>query len=176
MLLLLHLPAVDDGRAGRRVACAVVGGAPDEAAAAEQLLVELLPEGSAQQVQGERVDAGVGEGQDTSGDAEQEVRHGRVHLQGRLRSVTNGEDLGSCLNERDRLLQGSRCVSLPGSSGRSGTGRGRDSAASRRRKDQRTPGPSSPNVSWIPSVGWREHLLDFRKKTLILASIVAFIK
>lgn len=99
VLLLLDLLAVDGGQAGHRVACAadgrhacvVVGGAL-RGAAAEQLLVELLPEGSAQQVQGERVDAGVGEGQDTSDDAEQEVSQGRVHLQERLQSVTDGQE------------------------------------------------------------------------------------
>ena len=48
--------------------------------AAEELGVELLPETLAQQVEGKRVHAGVGEGQKAGADAGDEVEHGGVHL------------------------------------------------------------------------------------------------
>ncbi len=48
--------------------------------AATQLLVELLLEGLAQQVEGKWVEAGVCEGQDTSYDAAHKVNQGSVHL------------------------------------------------------------------------------------------------
>lgn len=54
----------------------------DRTTAATELLVELLLEGLAQQVEGKRVDAGVGEGQDTSDNAAHEVDQGGVHLVG----------------------------------------------------------------------------------------------
>lgn len=49
-------------------------------AAAQQLLPEVLAEAFAHQVQGERVHAGVGEGQDPSAHAGDEVGQRRVHL------------------------------------------------------------------------------------------------
>lgn len=48
--------------------------------AAEELGVELFPETLAQQVEGERVHTGVGEGQEAGADAGDEVEHGGVHL------------------------------------------------------------------------------------------------
>lgn len=54
----------------------------DRTAAATKLLVELLLEGLAQQVEGKRVDAGVGEGQDTSYNTAHKVNQGGVHLVG----------------------------------------------------------------------------------------------
>lgn len=52
----------------------------DQATAAAKLLVELLLEGFAQQVKGEWVEAGVGEGQDTSCNAANKVHQRSVHL------------------------------------------------------------------------------------------------
>lgn len=49
-------------------------------AAAQQLLPEVLAEAFAHQVQSERVHAGVGEGQDPSAHAGDEVGQRRVHL------------------------------------------------------------------------------------------------
>lgn len=48
--------------------------------AATKVLIELLLEGLAQQVKGKRVEAGVGERQDTSNNAADEVNQGSVHL------------------------------------------------------------------------------------------------
>lgn len=48
--------------------------------ATQELGVELLPEALAQQVEGKRVDTGVGEGQEAGTDAGDEVEHGGVHL------------------------------------------------------------------------------------------------
>ena len=45
-----------------------------------QLLVELLLETLAEQVEGEGVDTGVSEGQDTGSHSEDEVGHGGVHF------------------------------------------------------------------------------------------------
>lgn len=47
---------------------------------AAQLLVELLLEATTQQVEGERVDAGVGEGQEARTHTGDVVRQGGVHL------------------------------------------------------------------------------------------------
>lgn len=48
--------------------------------AAQELLVEMLTEAFAHQIQSERVHAGVGEGQDASTHAGDEVTQRRVHL------------------------------------------------------------------------------------------------
>ena len=48
--------------------------------ATEELGVELLPKALAQQVEGKRVHAGVGEGQKAGADAGDEVEHGGVHF------------------------------------------------------------------------------------------------
>lgn len=49
------------------------GAFEDHVTATAKLLVELLLEGLAQQVKGKRVEAGVGEGQDTSYDTAHKV-------------------------------------------------------------------------------------------------------
>lgn len=61
---------------------ALRGVSEDRTTAATKLLVELFLEGLAQQVEGKRVDAGVGEGQDTSCNTAHEVNQGGVHLVG----------------------------------------------------------------------------------------------
>lgn len=63
----------------------VIGGArqglfEERTTAAAEVLVELLLEGFAHQVQRKRVKAGVGEGQDTSDDTAHKMSHGSVHL------------------------------------------------------------------------------------------------
>lgn len=50
------------------------------APAAKQVVVELLSEGLAQQVEGKGVDAGVAERQNSGTNAADQVRHGGVHL------------------------------------------------------------------------------------------------
>lgn len=54
----------------------------DDATATAQVLVELLLEGLAQQIEGKGVQAGVGEGQDTSYNAADEMKQRGVHLAG----------------------------------------------------------------------------------------------
>lgn len=54
----------------------------DDATATAQVLVELLLEGLAQQIEGKGVQAGVGEGQDTSYNAADEMKQRGVHLVG----------------------------------------------------------------------------------------------
>lgn len=100
IVLLIDLSAIDDAQTGHGVVCAADGGharvvmrrAPwrafaVHAAAAAQLPRELLLEGLAQQVKGEGVEAGVGEGQDTGDDAAHKVNQGRVHLTGERRGM-----------------------------------------------------------------------------------------
>lgn len=61
--------------------CGALRGASEErATATTKLLVELLLEGLAQQVKGKGVEAGVGEGQDTSYNTAHKVNQGSVHL------------------------------------------------------------------------------------------------
>lgn len=50
--------------------------------ATTKLPVELLLESLAQQVKGKGVEAGVGEGQNTSNNAAHKVKQGSVHLSG----------------------------------------------------------------------------------------------
>lgn len=51
--------------------------------ATTKLPVELLLESLAQQVKGKGVEAGVGEGQNTSDNAAHKVKQGGVHLEGK---------------------------------------------------------------------------------------------
>lgn len=63
-------------------------------AAATEVLVEPLLEGFAHQVQCERIQAGIGEGQDSSDDAAHKMSHGSVHLsEGSVQEKLN-ENLG----------------------------------------------------------------------------------
>lgn len=70
---------LEGGHAGGTSASAVRPG-HQASPATEELGVELLPETLAQQVEGKRVDTGVGEGQEAGTDAGDEVEHGGVHL------------------------------------------------------------------------------------------------
>lgn len=65
---------------GHVCACTVLAAQLPGRAAAQQLVSEVLAEALAHQIQSERVDAGVGEGQDASTNAGDEVTQGRVHL------------------------------------------------------------------------------------------------
>jgi len=92
-VLLTHPSAVDHAAAPHRLMCAadrrhtrvvmsraLRGASEDHTTAAAQLLVELLLEGVAQEVQGKRVEAGVAEGQEASDDTAHKVNQGNVHL------------------------------------------------------------------------------------------------
>lgn len=74
--------------ADRGHVCVILGGALERnlgdgrTAAAAKLLVELLLEGLAQEPEGKRVDTGVGEHQDSSDNAADEVCQRSVHLHG----------------------------------------------------------------------------------------------
>ena len=94
-VLLKDRSAVDDAQTRHRVVCAADGGHAcvvvcralwgvfdEQTAAATQLLLELLLEGLAQQVEGKRVEAGVGESQDTSCYTAHKVNQRGVHLAG----------------------------------------------------------------------------------------------
>lgn len=70
---------LEGGHAGGTSASAVRPG-HQARPATEELGVELLPETLAQQVEGKRVDTGVGEGQEAGTDAGDEMEHGGVHL------------------------------------------------------------------------------------------------
>lgn len=59
---------------------AVLGAEAPGRRAAQQLFYEVLAEAFAHQVEGERVDAGVGEGKDAGAYAGDEVTQRRVHL------------------------------------------------------------------------------------------------
>lgn len=72
--------AVDRGHPTSIIAGARQGLFEDCMTAATEVLVELLLEGFAHQVQCKRVKAGVGEGQDTSDDTAHKMSHGSVHL------------------------------------------------------------------------------------------------
>ena len=70
-----------DGSHARVIMCrALWGVCEDQTTATTQLLVELLLEGVAQQVKGKGVDAGVGEGQNTSHNTAYKVSQWGVHL------------------------------------------------------------------------------------------------
>lgn len=60
--------------------CTVLAVQPSGRAAAQQLVPEVLADALAHQVQSKRVHAGVGEGQDASTHAGDEVTKGRIHL------------------------------------------------------------------------------------------------
>lgn len=62
--------------------------------ATEELGVELLPETLAQQVEGKRVHAGVGEGQEAGTDAGDKVEHGGVHFGVVVRAVQVDDMVG----------------------------------------------------------------------------------
>lgn len=73
------------GAADRGHVCVVMGGAlgrnfADGTTATAKLLVELLLEGLTQEPEGKRVDAGVGEHQDSSDNAADKVCQRSVHL------------------------------------------------------------------------------------------------
>lgn len=83
------------GAAYRRPVCVTVsvalrGASQHHVAAAAQLPVELLLEGVTQEIKGKRVEAGVGEGQDTSDDAAHKVNQGSVHLVGGVNGLNDG--------------------------------------------------------------------------------------
>lgn len=93
-ILLIQTPAID-AQTSHGVTCAADRGHPwgimcgalrgaseERVTATTKLLVELLLEGLAQQVKGKGVEAGVGEGQDTSYNTAHEVNQGGVHLVG----------------------------------------------------------------------------------------------
>lgn len=94
-VLLTELPAINDGHtrhgviwaADRSHTCTVMHRAlrvfGKDTAAPTQLLVELLLEGLAQKIEGKGVQAGVGEGQDTSYNAAHEMNQWGVHLAGK---------------------------------------------------------------------------------------------
>lgn len=101
--------AVDHAQTRHGVMCAADRGHPcvimsralrgvsqDHTAAATKLLIKLLLEGLAQQVKGKRVEAGVGECQDTSNDAADKVNQGSVHL------VVRGERITKRVHKKKR--------------------------------------------------------------------------
>lgn len=72
--------AADGGHPSGIIGGARQGAFEDCTTAATEVLVELLLKGFAHQVQCKRVEAGIGEGQDTSKDTAQKMKHGSVHL------------------------------------------------------------------------------------------------
>lgn len=72
----------DGGHTGIIMCQALRGVFKDLTTTTTQLLVKLLLEGLAQQIKGKGVEAGVGEGQDTSYNTAHKVYQGSVHLAG----------------------------------------------------------------------------------------------